>query len=153
MIFKEMKGMEMIYSFVSTFVELSAFMILWCKFSLKKEKVLLKNLAIIFISSFVMTVTTFLPINYNIILSYVTVVCLMSLFHNKSFIKSLIEFAITLLIIMILQLIVIFILKTFTSKIYLKSFEFDSVVQAFVFLFSVIIYYFVPQKTYIVLQL
>ncbi|APM40819.1 sensor histidine kinase [Clostridium kluyveri] len=138
--------MEMIYSFASTFIELSAFMILWCKFSLKKEKVLFKNLAIIFMSSFVMTVTTFLPINYNIILSYVTLVCLMSLFHNKSFIKSLIEFVITLLIIMILQLIVIFILKIFTSKIYLKSFEFDSIVQAFVFLFSVIIYYFVPQK-------
>lgn len=138
--------MEMIYSFVSTFIELSAFMILWCKFSLKKEKVLLKNLAIIFISSFVMTVTTFLPINYNIILSYVMLVCLMSLFHSKSFIKSLIEFAITLLIIMILQLIVIFILKIFTSKIYLKSSEFDSIVQAFVLLFSIIIYYVVPQK-------
>ncbi len=138
--------MERIYSFVSTFIELSAFMLLWCKFSLKKEKVLLKNLSIIVISTLVMTITTPLPIYYNIALSYVTLVCLMSLFHNKSFVKSFIEFAITLLIIIILQLIAISILRTFTSKIYLKSFEFDTIIQLFVFLFSAIIYYFTPRK-------
>jgi soluble cytochrome b562 len=138
--------MEMTNSFVSTFIELSAFMVLWCKFSLKKEKVLLKNLAIMFISSFVMTITTCLPSYYSIALSYLTLICLMSLFYNKRFVKSFVEFAITLLIIMILQLISMYILKAFTSKIYLKSFEFDTIVQFCVLLFSVIIYYFIPQK-------
>lgn len=138
--------MEMIYSFVSTFIELSAFMILWCKFSLKREKVLLKNLAIIFVSSFVVAITTFLPGYYNIVLGYGTVVCLISLFHNKSFIKSFIEFIITSVIIIILQLIAIYILKTFILKIHLKSFEFDSIVQASILLFSIIIYYVMPEK-------
>jgi hypothetical protein len=132
--------------FINTFIELNGFMILWCKFNSKTENILFKNILIAFISSLVMAITNPMHSDYTIILSYITMVGLISLFYKEKFLKSLLGFCIILIFIMILQLILIYVLEFFVSSKYVDSFDFDTSVQIIIFLFSIIIYYFTPNK-------
>lgn len=138
--------MEIVKDFINTFIELSAFMILWCKFNLKIENILLKNISIAFISSLVMAVTYSTHSYYTIILSYIITVCLISFFYKEKISKSLLGFCIVLIFIMILQLILIYILQFFALSRHIGSFTFDTSVQISILLFSIMIYYFLPNK-------
>lgn len=138
--------MEIFKDFINTFIELNAFMILWCKFSLKTEDMLFKNIAIALISSVVMSTTNPIHSNYTIILSYITTVGLISFFYKEKFLKSLLGFCITLILIIILQLILIYVLGFFVSGKYVGSCIFDISIQSIILLISVSIYYFAPNK-------
>jgi two-component system sensor histidine kinase AgrC len=137
---------EIVKDFINTFIESNAFMILWCKFNLKTENILFKNIAIAFITSLVMAVTHPIHGHYTIVLSYITMIYLISFFYKKKISKSLLGFCIVLILIIILQLILIYILEFFISLRYSGSFIFDISIQVIILLFSIIIYYFVPNK-------
>lgn len=138
--------MEIVKDFVNTFIESNAVMILWCKFNLKTENILFKNISIAFITSLVMAVTHSVHGHYTIMLSYITMIYLISFFYKERIPKSLLGFCIILILIMILQLILIYILVFFVSSKYIGSFIFNISIQSIIFLVSVSIYYFAPNK-------
>ena len=138
--------MEIVKEFINTFIESNAFMILWCKLNLKIENIFFKNISIAFITSLVMAVTYPIHGHYTIMLSYITMVCLISFFHKERILKSLLGFCITLILIMILQLILIYILGFFVLGKYVGSCICNISIQSIIFLISVSIYYFAPNK-------
>lgn len=138
--------MEIVKDFINTFIELNAFMILWCKFSLKTENILFKNISIAFISSFVSVAIYSISGNYIMILNYITMVSLISFFYKEKFLKSFLGFCITLLTVIILELILIYMLKFFISSKYVGSFNFDASIGLIIFLISLLIYNFAPSK-------
>lgn len=138
--------MEVVKDFISTFIELNAFMILWCKFSLKKENILFKNITIAFICSSAISATYPINSTYAIALSYITMVCLISYLHKEKFLKSLMGFCVILICIIILQLVSIYILQVIFLVKQVDSFIFDASIQMTILFISIILYYIVPNK-------
>ncbi|NFG25256.1 GHKL domain-containing protein [Clostridium botulinum] len=132
--------------FIITFIELSAFMTLWGKFILEKEKKLVKNLIIILISGFIMVITTNMKIYYNMIFSYTILIFLVAYFYHKKFIHVILEFCLILILIMLLQLIVIFSLNFFNLNNYLEPFLFDIITNFIILIISICIYNLIPKK-------
>ena len=137
--------MDVIKNFIITFIELSAFMLLWQKFIFKEEKKIFKNLIIILISSFIMAMTNNMKIYYNMILNYLIFVFLVSYFYRKKFIYAFLEFCLVLIIIILLQLIVIFSLNFF----YLEPFQLDITANLIILTIAIGIYYLIPNKIHI----
>lgn len=138
--------MDMLKSFSVTFIELSSFMILWSKFSLKKEKVIIKNFVIVFITSAVVAAAYSINNYYSMICNYIVILCLISFFHDNNFIKSLIEVCINTLLLMISQLITMYLIKIFFPNWDMESFTFSLSIAVTIFILAVIIYYFAPDK-------
>lgn len=132
--------------FISSFIELSAFMLLWKKFRAKEEKTFLKNIIIISISSFVMAVTSNMKIYYNMIFSFLTYISLISHFYRKKFIDAFLEFCLFLTMIIILQLIVIFSLNILNLLRYLEPSLFNLSVNFIILLIAIGIYYLASDK-------
>lgn len=132
--------------FITTVVELSAFMILWKKFRLKEEKTFLKDIIIILISSFVVAVTSDIKIYYNMIFSFLAYVSLVSYFYRKKFTAAFLEFCLFLTVIMILQLISMFTLNALNLNKYLEPFLFNLCANFIVLIIVIVIYYLVPDK-------
>ncbi|WP_029159180.1 sensor histidine kinase [Clostridium scatologenes] len=138
--------MEIVQMFIVTLFEISCFMILWCKFSLNKDKKILNNLCIIVFYSIVQTIVSFLFSYYGIIISYVIFVLLICFFYGKSFIEASVEICIYSIVIIILQLTTIYILKIFVESFDYIFFKFKLSVQAIILLFSIIVSYYGPNK-------
>ncbi len=138
--------MDVIKDFIITFIELSAFMLLWQKFRLKEEKTFFKNLIIILMSTFIMTITNNMKIYYNMSLSYLILIFSVTYFYHKKFIHALLEFCLILIVIMLLQLIVIFSLNFFNLNHYLDSFLFDIIANFLILAISISINYLLPKK-------
>lgn len=138
--------METLKDFINTFIEINAFMLLWCKFSLKKENILFKNIAIASICAFILANTY--PINhrYAVALSYIAMVCLISFFYKERLVKSLLGFCVILIFIMILQLILIHMAQFIFLLKEVDSFIFDAGIQSIILFISMILYYFVSDK-------
>ncbi|MDW8800705.1 GHKL domain-containing protein [Clostridium sp. A1-XYC3] len=138
--------MEIVKDFIVTFIESNAFMLFWCKFSLKTEDILFKNIPIAFISSLVMAVTYSIHKNFSMILTYIIMVSLISFFYKERFARTFLGFSIVLILIMILQLILMYFLGFLISDKYVDSFTYNASIQLVILLSSVAIYYFVPNK-------
>jgi len=138
--------MDVIKDFIITFIELSAFMLLWQKFRLKEENNLFKNLIIILISAFVMAITNNMKVYYNMFLNYLILIFSVSYFYHKKFIHALLEFCLILIVIILLQLIVIFSLNFFNLSHYLDPFLFDVIANVIILTISIGIYYLIPKK-------
>lgn len=138
--------MSIIKYFFITFIELSAFMMLWQKFRLKEEKTFLKNLMIIIISALTMAVTNNMKIYYNMLLSYSILIFSVSYFHRKKFIDTLLEFCLILILIILLELIVMFSLNFFNVNHYVDSFLFLSITNIIILTISIGIHYLIPKK-------
>ncbi len=145
-----MKGVAyklyIIKDFIITSIELSAFMILWQKFILKREKTLLKNLIIILISASIMAITNNIKVYYNMFLNYLILIFSVTYFYHKKFIHALLEFCLVLIVIMLLQLIVIFSLNFFNLSNYLDSFLFNISANFLILAISISINYLLPKK-------
>lgn len=138
--------MNIIKEFFVTFIELSAFMVLWQKFRLKGEKNFFKNLIIILISSLIMAFTNDMDIYYNMLFSYSILIFSVSYFYKKNFIHTILEFCLILIIIMLLQLIVISSLNFFNLDHYLEPFLFLSITNTIILTISIGLYYFIPKN-------
>lgn len=138
--------MNIIKDFSITFIELSAFMLLWQKFRFKEEKTFFKNIIIILISAFVMAITNNMNVYYNMFLNYSILIFSVSYFYHKNFIQVLLEFCLILIVIMLLQLLVIFSLNFFNLNHYLEPFLFDGITNIILLIISIGIYYLIPKK-------
>lgn len=138
--------MNIIKEFITTFIELSAFTLLWQKFRLKEEKTFLKNIIIISTSSFIMAVTSNMNIYYNMIFSFLTYVSLVSYFYGKKFIATFLEFCLFLTTIMILQLIVIFSLNVLNLNKCLEPFLFNLSANFIILMIVIGIYYLISDE-------
>ncbi|WMJ79421.1 ATP-binding protein [Clostridium sp. MB40-C1] len=138
--------MHIIKEFSTTFIELSAFMILWKKLSLKDEKTFLKSIIIILIGSFTMAATSSMKFYFNIILSYLIVIFLVSYFYHKKIISVFLEVCLILNIIMISQLIVIFSLKWLNLNKYLGVFLFNISTNSIILMLIIIGYFLIPDE-------
>ena len=114
--------MDTAKEFITTVIELSAFMLLWKKFKLKEEKTFFKDIIIILISSFVVAVTSDMKVYYNMIFSFSAYVYLVSYSYRKKFTAAFLEFCLFLTVIMILQLISMFTLNDLSLNKYLEPF-------------------------------
>ena len=93
--------------FLTNFIELTIFIILWSKFSLKDENNWFKNLFIIIIGSSVMMITSGTSICLNIFGSYLSVILSIKFIYKRRFIKTILEFITFCCINMVLQAIFI----------------------------------------------
>lgn len=138
--------MDTAKEFITTVIELSAFMLLWKKFKLKEEKTFFKDIIIILISSFVVAVTSNMKVYYNMIFSFSAYVYLVSYFYRKKFTAAFLEFCLFLTVIMILQLISMFTLNALSLNKYLEPFLFNLCANFIVLIIAIVIYYLVPDK-------
>lgn len=136
----------MIKEFIVTFIELSAFMVLWQKFGLKKETNLPKNLFIILASSFIMSITSSMSIYYNMIFSYLTFIILVMYLHKEKFVSTLIEFCFFISVMIILQLIVIGIFNLLNANKYLDPFIYNVILNSIILIITLVICYIAPHK-------
>lgn len=86
--------LDILQHFVVNSIELTIFMILWSKFSLKNENNWLKNLFIILIGTSIMIITINEKIYLNIFISYLSVIFLVKFIYKRPFIKTILEFII-----------------------------------------------------------
>lgn len=138
--------MDLIKEFIVTFIELSAFMILWKKFSLKKKKTFFKTITTIMVTSLVMGVTSNMKISYNMIFSYAIFIFLVSYLYEKKIITVLLQFCLLLTLLMLLQLIAINSLNFFNLNQYLGDFLFNISGNFIVLIFAIAIYYLISDE-------
>ncbi|EQB87174.1 signal transduction histidine kinase [Clostridium punense] len=95
--------MGVVESFIITFTEMISITILWSNLVSKKIS-LSKNLLILIITSLINAVTQF---NFyaNTILSYLVLVLLVSYIYHRTIVQALLEFLLTLLILMVFQIV------------------------------------------------
>ncbi|MCY6354452.1 sensor histidine kinase [Clostridium sp. ZS2-4] len=136
--------MYIIREFIMTFIELISIFILWLKFGSCIDNKIMKNLAIILISTFVSSITHG-NIYINICSSYLVIILCVSLFYKKRFIRTCLEFLSVVFTIILIQIITIFILKVLIGK-FEGTFIFNFSGNIAVMFFSIVIYYFVPSK-------
>lgn len=134
---------DIIESFILTFLEGVCIFVLWSKISLRDENILLKNLFIISIGALVTSLTAF-NIYFNMGISYLTIIFLVFIVYKKKFIVTTIEFFAILAFIMILQLIGIFIWNKYIGK-YQGEFTSGIIMLLIILIFSVVVSYFIPK--------
>ncbi|MBX4267116.1 sensor histidine kinase [Clostridium estertheticum] len=116
--------------------------VLWSKFSLRGKNILIKNLFIIIVGSLVTSLTTF-DVYFNMVISYLTIILLVHLFHKKGFIRTTVEFFALLAFLLITQLICIFIYKSCAGK-YQGNFSTNVIMLLLILLFILATCYFTP---------
>ncbi|MBU3110235.1 sensor histidine kinase [Clostridium lacusfryxellense] len=137
-----MKVIDIIETFIVTFIEEICIFILWSKVSLSDKDILIKNLVIILIGALVTSITGF-NIYFNMIISYFTIIFLVCIVYKKKIIITTVEFFMILAFIMIMQLICMFIYNKYIGN-YQGEFFISVIMQLIILFFSVVIYYFIP---------
>ncbi|MBX4271681.1 sensor histidine kinase [Clostridium estertheticum] len=103
---------------------------------------MIKNLFIIIVGSLVTSLTTF-DVYFNMVISYLTIILLVHLFHKKGFIRTTVEFFALLAFLLITQLICIFIYKSCAGK-YQGNFSTNVIMLLLILLFILATCYFTP---------
>ncbi|MBU3218106.1 GHKL domain-containing protein [Clostridium estertheticum] len=103
---------------------------------------MIKNLFIIIVGSLVTSLTTF-DVYFNMVISYLTIILLVHLFHKKGFIRITVEFFALLAFLLITQLICIFIYKSCAGK-YQGNFSTNVIMLLLILLFILATCYFTP---------
>jgi two-component system sensor histidine kinase AgrC len=119
-------------------------MFLWCKFFIKEESDMLKNLLIIFIGSLLAACINIT--NINPISSYLIVILLIKFIYKRNLIRTSFEFAILLCFVMILQLVSIYVFEKSTGKIYSGDFLIEICIGIGNSLLITIFHYFASYK-------
>ncbi|MBU3111580.1 sensor histidine kinase [Clostridium lacusfryxellense] len=88
-------------------IELTMFILLWSKFSLKEEKNWIKNLLIISIGTCLVMITRNMSIYMSVFIRYMSMISLMKFMYKRSFIKTIFEFVIYPCVIMIIEMLLI----------------------------------------------
>ncbi|MBX4266137.1 hypothetical protein [Clostridium estertheticum] len=133
---------DIIKTFIDTFLEEMCIFIIWSKVSLIDKDFFRKNLAIISIGALLTSVTEF-NIYFNMGISYLTIIFLVCILYKKKFIVTTIEFFATLAFIMLIQLIGMFIYNRYIGK-YQGEFSINIIIQLMILFFSAGIAYFIP---------
>lgn len=123
-------------------LEESCIFALWSTFGLRGKNILIKNLFIIIIGALVTSFTAF-DVYFNMIISYLTIIFLVCLFHKKQFIRTTVEYFALLAFLMIMQLSCIFIYNNFVSK-YQGDFSTNVILLLLILMFIFLICYFTP---------
>ncbi|MFT5874725.1 MAG: two-component system sensor histidine kinase AgrC, partial [Clostridium sp.] len=89
--------------FIANAIELTIFMILWSKISLKDENNWFKNLFVILIGSSAMIVTSNTNMYINILISYMSLILSIKFIYRRPFLRTILEFIVFCLINMTLQ--------------------------------------------------
>lgn len=134
--------MDIIKTFILTFIEEVCIFILWSSVSLRDKDTILKNLCIILSGALVTSLTQF-NIFFNMGISYLIIIFLVCIFYKKKFVRTSIEFFFVLAFNMILQIVCIFIYNRYIGK-YTDEFLTNITIQSIILVFSIVIYYFRP---------
>lgn len=126
--------MEILKEFIISFIEGICMLILWRKLGLRDY--LLKNTLIIAIGALIMSLINF-NIYFEVILSQLIILLLISYVHKKNIIKTCIEFLIVLSLNIILQLIGVGIFK-FLIGSYNNTYCYNLIIQLSIFMFTYI---------------
>ncbi|WP_246583007.1 sensor histidine kinase [Clostridium simiarum] len=136
----------MIKEFIVTFIELSAFMVLWQKFALKKEIPLFKKLFIIAVNSFVMAVTSGMGLYWNMGLSYLVLIFSISYLSNNKLISNLLEIFSIVIVTIILQLIIMFVMNFLNLNKNFDLFTYNVILNSIILIITLYIYYIDQHK-------
>jgi two-component system sensor histidine kinase AgrC len=134
--------MDIIQTFIVTFIEEICVFVLWSKISLRDKDILFKNLFIILTGALVTSITEF-NIYFNMGVSYLSIIFLVCIVYKKKFIRTCIEFFVILAFVIILQLLCIFIYNNYIGK-YEGEFLISVSMQSIILILSLGIYYFIP---------
>jgi two-component system sensor histidine kinase AgrC len=124
--------------FVVNSIELTIFMMLWSKFSLKDENNWLKNLFIILIGSIIMVITTNINDYLYVFINYLSIIFLIKFIYRRPFLKILLEFIMFFCVNMILQASLIVFVKLIGFT-YLDEFIWNSFLLFFELLLVIVI--------------
>ncbi|MBZ9685395.1 GHKL domain-containing protein [Clostridium estertheticum] len=98
---------DILQQFTVNSIELTVFMLLWSKFSLKNENNWFKNLFIILIGGGIMIATSGMNTYLNVFISFISLISLVKFAYKKLFIKTTLEFVIFYSVNIVLQSILI----------------------------------------------
>jgi len=98
---------DMLQYVSTTFIELTIFMLLWSKFSLKDENNWFKNLFIILIELIILMITININKDIDVLIKYMSMILLIKFMYNRLYIEIICEFIVFLGINKILQILLI----------------------------------------------
>ncbi|MCI2202288.1 MAG: hypothetical protein LKK61_13200, partial [Clostridium sp.] len=146
--------MEPLQEFISTFFELTAFMILWSKFNLRRKlnfSIFCKNFVIVVLISIVVVISNdMFGSYYSIAVNYLFMTFLSSFVYKKNIVKNFVQVCTSIMFLMIIELIVMYPLKLIGFDT--DTFLFGIVANTFVWIFCIIIYYFIPNSKFEVIS-
>ncbi|MBU3074454.1 sensor histidine kinase [Clostridium estertheticum] len=103
---------------------------------------MIKNLFIIIVGSLVTSLTAF-DVYFNMVISYLTVILLVHLFHKKGFIRTTVEYFALIAFLAIMELICMFIYNSCVNK-YQNDFSTNIILSLSMLIFIFAICYFTP---------
>jgi len=130
-------------TFTLAFMEEFCIFIIWSKVGLSGKNILLKNLAIILITSALITSLSRLNLYFYTIINYSTLMLLVCIIYKKRFMTTIIELFSIIAFIMILQLVCMFIYKKYIGN-YQGGFLISITIQFILSIFLVVISHFIP---------
>jgi two-component system sensor histidine kinase AgrC len=129
---------DILQDFIVDFIELTIFMILWSKFSLKDENNWFKNLFVILIGSSIMIATNKANAFVNVTISYLSVILSIKFVYRKVFIETILKFIVFFCIDMLLQAVIMAFI-TLIGLTYSNKFIWNSNLLLFELFFVIVI--------------
>lgn len=136
--------MNLFQTFILNIFELISLIILWSSFNKKRSKLILKNFTIILISSLIILVTNYIDINFSFIIIYIIVIILICSLYKKRLYDVILEFDISMIIILITELFLTSILFIINKNIDFNSFKDGLTVTISLLITSILITYLLP---------
>lgn len=106
---------DSIFNFILTFMEISGIFLLWSKFNDFKRYNLIKYITLTIFMSILNNILVYSHLDYVFIINYAVIILLVKFLFKKSFESTIVEFVITIVLIMVMQLLVLAIFNISTD--------------------------------------
>lgn len=116
--------LDIVQDFIVVFIEINTLLIIWSNFQLREKTNIKINIFIAFIGSIITDIASTIKVPYIVILTYVSIIFLVRYFYKLPLIKTILQFVIISLLLIITQLISIVII-TYSGVNYVDDFLFN----------------------------
>lgn len=140
---------DSIFNFILTFMEISGIFLLWSKFNDFKRHNLIKYITLTIFMSILNNILVYSHLDYVFIINYAVIILLVKFLFKKSFESTIVEFVITIVLIMVMQLLVLAIFNISTdlfnivlfNNLAVKAFSINTLMITFILMIKKFVSY------------
>ncbi|ERK29460.1 sensor histidine kinase [Clostridium intestinale] len=140
---------DSIFNFILTFMEISGIFLLWSKFNDFKRYNLIKYITLTIFMSILNNILVYSHLDYVFIINYAVIILLVKFLFKKSFESTIVEFVITIVLIMVMQLLVLAIFNISTelfnmvlfNNLAVKAFSINTLMITFILMIKKFVSY------------
>lgn len=141
--------MSNLQTFILTLFEITAFMVFLSSFNKEKDKLLLKNIAIILLISVSVTWTSNIDIKFIAVFNYVLILIVLYIFYNLKIPELVSQFCLTMILLMIIQLFLTLFLEIIDRGHSIYTFRNGLILNITSVIISAFMYFILPiEKIY-----